>query len=133
MRQRGAKQICGGGLLNTREGTLFLGYDGSRRLFRGVRVHLSRFLPFTPAAFQLCGHIFVNRRWARKSFGVRVFAHEYGHYLQQKQMGFLRYFFRVAVPSAWSVLRNPRRHALKWFEQQATEWGRAYLEQRRRP
>ncbi len=36
--------------------------------------------------------------------------HEYGHFLQYRQMGFWKFYFGVGFPSLWSATFNPRNH-----------------------
>ncbi|MBR1594174.1 MAG: hypothetical protein IJ692_04520 [Alloprevotella sp.] len=121
-------EIEDGILRNGREGTLFRSRaTGKEILFRGVRTHVGGWYMPPYAAFQLFGHIHIGRRWQKEGFCVTDYAHEYGHYLQEKSIGHLRYVFCVAIPSVWSLLRNPRRHAEKRFEQEATCLGRDFL------
>lgn len=122
-----------GTLRNTEEGTLFRSHaTGQEVLFRGTRTHVGGWLVAPYGAFQLWGHIFIGRKWYQEGFCLRHYAHEYGHYMQECRLGHLRYLFRIALPSVWSVVRKPSRHAKKTFEQEATMLGRAYLRARQR-
>ena len=119
--------IKGGTLQRTKEGTRYEGTDGSYILFRGVRCHVSKWLARPLTAYQFYGHIVIGRRWARSSFDVQLLAHEYGHYLQQRELGLWKYLWRIALPSVFSVLRNARQHFTKDFERDASRRGRDYL------
>ena len=119
--------IHGGTLYRTVTGTCYKGADGSHILFRGVRCHVSRWLVRPLTAYQFCGHIVIGWRWAKRDFNLRFLAHEYGHYLQQREMGTWRFLLRVALPSVWSVLRDSNRHFHQDFERDATQKGKEYL------
>ncbi len=54
--------------------------------------------------------------------------HEYGHYLQQKNMGDFSYVVNVGIPSMTSLLIDPENHDNQSFEQDATSKGNEYYQ-----
>ena len=119
--------ISGGTLIATPDGTHYAGTDGTQLLLRGVQCHVSRWCVLPRTAYQLCGHIFISRRWARTTFDLTLLTHEYGHFLQQRELGLWRYLWRVALRSTFSVLRNRGQHFAQPYERDATRRGRQYL------
>lgn len=117
-----------GMLIRINGGTLFRSHsDDSEVFFPGIRAHAGGLLVAPNGAFQLWGHIFIGRRWHKDGFLLHNFAHEYGHFLQERSMGHIRYFFRVALPSLWSLIRRPLRHGKKSFEREATRLGLEFI------
>ena len=115
-------------LFRTKGGTLFRRYsDDSEVFFPCVRAHLGGLLVAPNGAFQLWGRIFIGRRWHKDGFLLRNFAHEYGHYLQERRIGHIRYIFKIALPSLWSLIRRPLRHEKQTFEREATMLGIDYI------
>lgn len=118
--------IADGTLHWCEQGTLFVGHRSERILFRGVRARLGGTLPNT--AFQFNGCIRIGRQW-QKSFTVALFAHEYGHFLQQQQLGLWRYTW-LALKSVLSVvlstLLRRHNHFTRSFERNATYRGQQY-------
>ena len=119
-------RICGGYLENTSRGTRYVGTDGRCVCFVGVRVRRGGWFVPSRVAFQFCGRIYVGRKWAGEDFSVLMIAHEYGHFLQQRELGFWRYLWRVAYPSVLSVLRDPYGHLHHPVEEDATRRGLRY-------
>ena len=117
-------EIKGGVLTNTPYGVLYEPSEGGGRiLFDGARFVVGFALPDT--AWQFSGRIMISRSWLRSGFTVRHFAHEYGHYLQQRDIGLLRYTAE-ALKSAFSLITNPRRHYARAFEEDATKRGESF-------
>ena len=52
--------------------------------------------------------------------------HEYGHYIQVKQLGIIRWHIYVAIPSLISCYTDPNSHDRKPFEMHASLIGGAY-------
>ena len=77
-------------------------------------------------AYQLNGMIHVSSSWANDGFNVYDFAHEYGYYLQQEEMGSLKYYM-MAMASVYSVYSNPGNHLQQPFEMEASRLGLEYL------
>lgn len=120
-----ALRIAGGALLNLADGCLFVGDRGERCLFRGVRYSTRGVRANT--AYQANGVVRISERWladARQPFGLRDFAHEYGHYLQQRDYGWWDYYSRVALDS---VTHLGADHFGRPYEADATRRGEAYL------
>ncbi|MBR3284047.1 MAG: hypothetical protein IKI60_01855 [Alloprevotella sp.] len=119
-------KIYRGRLMQEPGGVLFIGDDSRKIFFERVRVHVGKFFIPRETAFQISGHIFISRHWLKRGFSLETFAHEYGHYLQQRRLGFFPYLFRVAIPSVWSLLLNPVAHVTKRYERHATLIGKRY-------
>jgi hypothetical protein len=75
------------------------------------------------AGYQWNGVIHISQS---ENWSIDGILHEYGHYIQQQEMGRWDYFWRVAIPSMWSLLTNPSNHNTKWFEVDATKKGSEY-------
>lgn len=124
-------QISGGYLEEKDGGTYFYGNNGGSVFFSGISISTS--LVADNAAYQMSGTIHVSESWANNGFSVYDFAHEYGHYLQQVDMGTYKYITDVAIPSVYSASQDPSNHSSKPYEQQATNLGNQYLENNWRP
>ena len=109
------------------DGAMFVSRSGKRVFFRGIRVHVGNFFIPRDTAFQFMGNVFISRHWLSEGFSVAFFSHEYGHYLQQRRLGLLRYIFGIAIPSVWSLFKDPIMHPAKRFERHATILGRRYV------
>lgn len=79
------------------------------------------------AAYQLNGTIHISDSWANNGFSNFDFAHEYGHYLQQEEIGTANYLVNVAIPSVISAWTNPENHSSQSYEIDATERGIGYM------
>lgn len=77
-------KIKGGFLQEINGGVQYTGDDGSTCFFSGVS--LSTTSP-SGTAYQYGGTIHIDEKW--RSFDVNDFAHEYGHYIQEQEMGTL--------------------------------------------
>ncbi|MCF0194297.1 MAG: hypothetical protein HUK00_03850 [Bacteroidaceae bacterium] len=120
------------GVLEVQEGgVMYCGENGSECFFPGVtaafygRMH-DRMVPKT--AYQLNGHIGVSPSW--ETFGVMDFAHEYGHHLQQKVMGW-KYYIR-GLCSMCSMVMNRAGHRDEAFEREATRLGAEFVRENMR-
>ena len=120
-------RITGGKLERDRDATIFIGDDGRQIRFEHIHFRVGAWFIPRRVAFQWCGCIYIGRVWAASGFTLNMFAHEYGHYLQQHEMGCWRYIWRVALPSVWSVLSNPHGHLWHPVEEDATRRGMRYL------
>ena len=120
-------KLADGELRQKPDGVLFVGSNGSRILFEGVKVHVGTFFIPRDTAFQIAGHVFISRHWLSGGFSLVSFSHEYGHFLQQRALGSLRYVFGIALPSVWSMLTNPILHPTRRFERHATLLGKRYV------
>lgn len=120
----GGREIAGGTLEERNGGVVYTGNDGSTCFFAGVK--LGDGFAVENTAYQLGGVITISKSWT--SFNVDDFAHEYGHYLQEQEMGHWNYFWDVAVYSAYDMLVNGGYgHQDLSVEKDATERGKAYL------
>lgn len=120
-------RIADGMLYADEQGTLFVGNHGERVLFRGVRVRLGGTLPNT--AFQLNGCIRIGRKW-QSTFTSTLLAHEYGHFLQQRQLGAWRYAWlalKSMLSVVYSTLLRRHNHFTRSFERNATYRGQRYI------
>lgn len=97
-------KINGGTLEEINGGVQYTGDDGSSCYFEGVTI--STCFVREGTAYQLFGCIHISEDWINGGFSVKNFAHEYGHYLQEKEMGIFDYIVDVAYPSAYNM----------WFE-----------------
>lgn len=78
-------------------------------------------------ALQEYGYVGISQAWARSNFDIHDFAHEFGHYLQQVEMGF-SYQYRVALPSIINItFYGGAGHDSMPYEKDATARGEAYL------
>lgn len=118
--------IRGGYLEEVNGGVFYYGNNGCSVFFEGVQMSISNIIP-DYTAYQFNGNIGIEEEWCNSSFTVYDFAHEYGHYLQQKEMGMLSYLFDVAIPSMYSVSTNLEEHSQQEYEQDATMRGNQYL------
>lgn len=121
--------IAGGYLQENGAGTWFYGEDGRRIFFEGVGISTSCVMPGT--AYQSGGVITIAKDWLNDSgypFNVDTFAHEYGHYLQEQEMGSYAYWKDVAVPSGYNLLTDPGSHDYMPYEQDATKRGQDYMD-----
>lgn len=57
---------------------------------------------------------------------VAIQQHEYGHYLQYQELGFLRFYFFVGIPSLWSATLFPRTHNRQSYERDANRRSRVF-------
>lgn len=109
------------------EGTLFVGRDGRTILFQGVRAKLGGTLP--NSSFQYGGCIRIGRGW-QPTYTLWHFAHEYGHWLQRRELGFWRFQWlalRSFLSAAWELLRHSHRHFDRRYERDATTRGMRYV------
>jgi hypothetical protein len=53
--------------------------------------------------------------------------HEYGHFLQYRQMGFLRFYLVVGLPSLWSAVFFPENHFNLKVEKDANKRASAFF------
>lgn len=53
--------------------------------------------------------------------------HEYGHFLQYRQMGFFRFYLKVGIPSLWSATFYPRNHYNLNVERDANKRAAAFF------
>lgn len=78
----------------------------------------------------------IETNWLKKGMGVCIppFAilvydgastavkqHEYGHFLQYQQMGFIRFYLKVGLPSLYSAAFFPKKHHLLKVEKDANK------------
>ena len=113
-----------GDILDISGGTVFFGENGFMTFYRDVTFSTKNVVD--GAAYQLNGVIHISQSWANNGFSNDDFAHEYGHFLQQQEMGTLAYLRYVAIPSMESVWTDPDNHASEPFEIDATERGMEY-------
>lgn len=118
--------ITGGSLENVNGGVLFEGNDGINCLFTGVQWSTDYVLNDT--AYQWSGTIHISKSWISKGFNIYDFAHEFGHYLQQKEMGTVIYVKDVAYPSAKDMCRKGTDHDQLPCEVDATRRGNSFFE-----
>ncbi|MGE9312244.1 hypothetical protein ACLOAU_11375 [Niabella sp. CJ426] len=121
-------RIQGGTLYADLNGTTYIGDDGAVCYFQGVSF-TTDCATGGKAAYQLDGIIHVTDDWANDGFDIYKFSHEYGHYLQQQQMGDAAYYAYVVGPSVWSAATDPSNHPNQWFEDAATVNGDIYYNQ----
>lgn len=117
-------RIEGGYLVDTAEGVVFKSDSGCEMFFEGVDISTSSVAEYS--AYQFNGTIHISQSWADSGFGISVFVHEYGHYLQQNEMGTFKYITDVAIPSVYSAATDPENHSSQSYEQDATERGEVY-------
>ncbi|MDR1153628.1 MAG: hypothetical protein LBL04_02870 [Bacteroidales bacterium] len=100
---------------------------GSSVVFDGVHVN-GNTLPFQgqDTACQLNGQIRVGSEYA-SYFTLEDTVHEYGHYLQQQEMGTYKYIKDVGLNSIQTVYESD--HSSQWYEQDATQRGNDYMNQ----
>lgn len=124
-------KIKGGVLQEINGGVQYTGDDGSTCFFSGVS--LSTTSP-SGTAYQYGGTIHIDEKW--RSFDVNDFAHEYGHYIQEQEMGTFTYTYSVGVPSAFDVMWgnffdwlgiSHKEHSHRSYEVDASEKGNDYL------
>lgn len=113
--------IAGGELVTTANGVTYYGNNGSCITFTGVKFSTEKVLPNT--AYQLNGTIHVSEKWIDNGFNVYNFAHEYGHYIQEEEMGKLDYY-KMAIQSMYNLATDPENH---YNMPQASELGYNYL------
>ncbi len=58
---------------------------------------------------------------------IAVKQHEFGHFLQYQEMGFLKFYLFVGIPSLWSAALFPKLHHQRSFEKNANERSRAFF------
>ena len=121
-----ALRIADGQLVNLADGCRYLGPRGEQWFFAGVRYAVGGAV-VRDTAFQANGVVRISKGWlgdAHRPFALRDFAHEYGHYLQQRDLGWWGYYTRVALDS---VTHMGPDHYDRPYEQDATLRGAAYL------
>lgn len=130
-------KIKGGTLVEKNGGVQYTGDDETTCFFSGVSLGN---LALSGTAYQYNGTINIDEGWANGKDGVQFdinnFIHEYGHFLQEQEMGHFEYSFRVAIPSGTDIgLRNiynlfGYKHSYSHmdlpFEKNATERGEEY-------
>ncbi len=120
--------ISGGYLENMSYGVLFVGNDGTRCFFNGVSWTTDGLYNIIPVventAYQWNGTIHIDYGWAKDGFNVYNFAHEFGHYLQQEEMGTYNYLRYVAYPSMYNLqFEDGYNHNSMPYETDATSRG----------
>lgn len=116
-------RISGGTLIDTPEGVDFISDSGEITHFKGVDFSTSWVLSDT--GYQLNGTIHISKKFIKDGFNIYNFAHEYGHYLQQKDPNH-NYLF-TSVKSIYSLWKDPKNHANQPYEKDATRRGNEYL------
>ena len=58
-----------------------------------------------------------------------LYMHEYGHFYQSRNYG-LAYLFYIGIPSLYSVLKGHDYHSHKWYEIEASYYGKRYFTQK---
>lgn len=114
--------IKGGTLENMQNGVQYVGTDGTTCFFEGVNYAIGGIV-WKDSAYQLLGTIRISKSWIEDGFSVESFAHEYGHYLQQKDMSVWDYTI-LAVKSLYSSISDG--HSSKSYEQDASGRGSDY-------
>lgn len=105
-------RIAGGFLQETGNGTWYYGEDGKQIFFEGIGISTAEPIA-SGTAFQVGGVISISQDWlndTRHPFTIKDFAHEYGHYLQELEMGSGSYWKDVAIPSGYNLLTDPGSH-----------------------
>lgn len=124
-------KIKGGVLQEINGGVQYTGEDGSTCFFSGVSLSTDS---ASGTAYQYGGTIHIDEKW--KSFNINDFAHEYGHYLQEQEMGTFTYTFSVAIPSGLDIMWGDfldwlgishTDHSNRSYEKDATEKGDDFL------
>lgn len=123
-------RIAGGFLQETGNGTWYYGEDGKQIFFEGIGISTAEPIA-SGTAFQVGGVISISQDWlndTRHPFTIKDFAHEYGHYLQELEMGSGSYWKDVAIPSGYNLLTDPGSHDDMPYEQDATKRGNDYMD-----
>ena len=121
----GKVNISNGTLENMQNGVQYVGTDGTTCFFEGVNFVIGGTLENT--AYQFNGTIHIDESWLKNGFNVDNFAHEYGHHLQQQEMGTLYYFAYVAIPSVWNEwAEGGSGHSSMPYEKDADKRGSDY-------
>lgn len=124
--QSNAIIISGGELVQMGNDVIYYGNNGAHVTFRGVKYEINKHLIAPNTAYQLNGTIHISQSWLDNGFNIYNFAHEYGHYIQEEDMGKLEYYY-YALQSMYSLLTDPDNHGNTPFEKQAEELGYNYL------
>lgn len=119
-----ALRILEGYLIPKTDHVIFRSDEGGEIVFQGVRISTS--MVVKNSAYQLNGIIYISKNWIKGGFSIQDFTHEYGHYLQQQEMGLFKYLRKVALPSIFSLLTKPKTHYHRPFERDATNKGNEY-------
>ncbi|SEJ78985.1 hypothetical protein SAMN05216327_12019 [Dyadobacter sp. SG02] len=115
--------INGGYIVNSGGNATFYSNNGTSFTLPGATVYSSQ--NWGDNHYQLSGGIYLDPNGGAD---VSTLIHEYGHYLQQQQMGTGSYI-AAGLGSAYSVYTNPGEHASQPFEVQATNYGYQYIAQ----
>lgn len=124
-------KINGGLLQEVNGGVQYTGEDGASCFFSGVSLSTKA---SSGTAYQYGGTIHIDEKWT--SFDINDFAHEYGHYIQEQEMGTFTYTFSVAIPSAFDVMWgnyldwlgiSHTDHSNRSYEKDASDKGNDYL------
>lgn len=118
-------QMANGVFINYDGYGVYVGNGGQQVVFDGVNVD-GCVVCNPSAAYQFGGTINVGSNWG-SDFSFSALTHEYGHYLQQEEMGTWDYINNVAIPSMNSV--NDSNHSSQGYEQDATDLGNSYVNQ----
>lgn len=126
-------KIKGGTLTEVNGGVQYVGDDGKTCFFEDCS--LSSASP-TGTAYQWGGTIHIDEKWT--TFDINDFAHEYGHRLQEQEMGTFLYTFYVGARSALDVAWGDfldwlgvshKDHSERSYEKDASKRGEEYLKQ----
>jgi hypothetical protein len=117
----GVYVLSDGVVISNSYGSTIYYENGNCLYLDGVQISTSLVAPDTGYQWNGVIHISQPEGWS-----VNLLLHEYGHYIQQQEMGRWDYFWGVAAPSVWSLLTNPDNHNSKWFEIDATKKGKEY-------
>jgi hypothetical protein len=120
------RKIEGGRLVETSDGVTYYSYGGDCIFFKGVKISNSS---LSSHPYQLNGTIYLPG----SGYKFDDILHEYGHYIQQQEMGGLRYFFEVAIPSVGSAIYDDitrkNLHLTRSFEVEASGKGDYYFQE----
>lgn len=122
--KNGSLRIREGYLISKTDHVIFRSDEGWEIIFQGVRISTS--MVVKNAAYQLNSVIHISKNWIKRGFSIQDFTHEYGHYLQQQEMGLFKYLRKVAFLSVFSLITRPETHYHRPFERDATNKGNEY-------
>ena len=66
--------------------------------------------------------MFLGRGLHNDDCGCKTLRHEHGHYLDYKDLGFLKYFLGMALPSAINASRKPEKRRIAGYYNQPWEF-----------
>ncbi|WP_200586667.1 hypothetical protein [Pedobacter segetis] len=78
----------------------FVGY------FEGVKIYESKFIDHGHGITLPNFGIFLSPETFSKQKDLWLVKHEFGHILQHRELGFIKFYLKIGLPSLWSAIKQ---------------------------